>query len=61
MHFLTDIIDIRDDVTSLLFSNGSSLSSHDLNDMCCIWLPVGQIDLSFFSFFIIIITFCTLM
>ena len=33
VHFLTDITDIRDSVNSLQFSDESSLSSHDLNDI----------------------------
>ena len=33
VHFLTDIIDIRDGVNSLQFSDDSSLSLHDLNDI----------------------------
>jgi len=31
--FLTDIINIRDGVANLQFSDGSTLSSHDLNDI----------------------------
>ena len=29
---LTDVIDVRDGVASLQFSDGSTLSSHDLNE-----------------------------
>ena len=31
--FLTDVINVRDGVASLQFSDGSTLSSHDLNDI----------------------------
>ena len=33
VRFLSDITDIRDGVNSLLFHDGSSLSSYDLNDI----------------------------
>ena len=45
VRYLTDTTDIRDGVNSLQFSDDSSLSSHDLNDIV-LYLATGRSDRS---------------